>query len=345
MSGMSEEKYKKDKNLSIELLRAFMIFETVLVHIWVDQQREQMPIFLWPFEYFLNKAVLVLMMISFYFLEPKLHGSGWSLWKRLRRVLVPYLFWGLIYWLYFIGSAVFQKQIGIDTGIKYLIKQFLNGGEVYPPYWFLLLLMILTVFYHVLFKLVKKEHAIYGVIFFSVVCVFLQYSGLNKQIWSALPMSDQYTFGRIAEVFPASAIGFCASHYRFSLRLKNRIVATLCFGFLILDILYGFFEVPDGYGFGGVGSLISATAVCIFTLNISTESMGKRWKTILLYCTKYTFGIYSLHVFAALLLYRITSEDGYSVSFGFNILVYVTAYLIAFAIGHLPGGFFKKLVE
>lgn len=107
-----DNKKNQKYNLGLAILRLWMSFEVVLCHYWSgmsNNYKGSLNIFL----KFGTLAVPIFVIISFYLTETKISTSDKnSFMKRIQRLLIPYIGWGVIYWfIYIFKNILYQKII------------------------------------------------------------------------------------------------------------------------------------------------------------------------------------------------------------------------------------------
>ena len=251
-------------------------------------------------------AVPVFMFCSFYLLS---QHKQFSLYNRLKRIAIPFWFWGGVYC--FLRCIIEQK---ID--IIRIIYQLTLGSTYCSPLYFMMLMALFTV----LIVAIKKT---YILVIIAIISAISQYTGLNYNIFKSYPFPIAYSIGRFAELIPLAILGFIYGTYRNSLKLKEHIlIALLCFiiSFLLTILHLGI--VKHGFGYSGFALLCGAcfiSIVCIYVGNYS-YLIPDKWICYqkILYNTSST--IYYIHIGVGILISNFVKSP--SISAGWLVIIF-----------------------
>lgn len=336
------------RNLGVEILRCFACFSVLINHF---NGLKDLPEFVQSaYANFGMFAVPVFVFLSFYFSEKLfLYGDFDQIKKRLIRLLIPYLIFPIIYFIVFDGVIIaFRDEFRLP--IKAFFWQYAFGTyrNFNSPLWFLLDLIILSVIYIIVFRIVKIEISITFVCLSFFVALLLQYSGLNYRLFSPLRYEMRWATGRFCEIIPYAATGFLCAHYGVFEKLKkNRMLSLILSGVFCLFFIR-FKILPDAPGFGySYNNCIPLVffMVC-FAYLFPVEKNQRKSLAVIAFITKFTLGIYCMHllvgrVFDAVLAVYNTIFN----RFLFCILVYVFCFLISFIVSKFPLKYIRMLVD
>ena len=266
---------EKKINLLVAMLKIIACYAVVSIHFG-----ETLPC--------AGLAVPIFMFLSFYFTS--LNGGG-GLPRRIKRLGLPFLFWGIVP---FLVHCVFARRIDWMS----LFSQLTAGAPENHPLYFLMLMMLYSILVFPVAKLPSRIENV-SLVVLALLCFVLQYSGLNARIWNALPRWHELLCGRFFELLPAALFG------RFVRNCRNRfndrtwvlcgIITILVFGVALwfhLDIS------PLGYDYQGVPNLLATVGICILCIVIGEHlKFHERIVGLVMSLSGATAGIYYMHQF------------------------------------------------
>ena len=156
-------------------------------------------------------------------------------------------------------------------------------------------------------------------------------------------------------MLPYAALGFLCSYYGIFERLRqNKTIALIMSGTFLL-ILLRMALLPTAAGFGySVGNCIPLVFfLVVFSYFLPLEHLPTALKSMLSFCTRYTLGIYCMHMLAGRLLDALLHACNINLNrFLFCITVYEVCFVFSFCIAGLgriskkkPVRIFTHLVE
>lgn len=282
-------------NYGIGLLKIWMAFEVVLCH-FLKQEKYTLVVF----DKFIMIAVPVFTLITFYLGTSKLlEQEKTFIKKKIMRLLVPYISWGIIY--YIIYSFMSLLNYGeLFPSFKQLIWQLSFGSSpvLCPHMWWIWDVIFITVVCFLIFKCFDSERAMVIMAFGGIVALIFQYSGLNYRLFGTLRYELRYTIGRIFELLPYASCGIIL--YQFRMKYTDKRTMHLVIALSIVCILGCFKFVPFTnleYGFGYGGLLYLCIAIFLFFLfkNMYTTNWPKVIKKGIKWVQNYSLGIYCIH--------------------------------------------------
>jgi hypothetical protein len=297
----------------------------------------------------LSSAVPVFVLLSFYLLgssfsNNKDEGSS-KIVKRLKRLFGPFLFWSTL------GMVVYIKRISLRNIVTHLFF-----GTVFDaPLYYLVILIYLTLF---MWLIVRFGVKIQSVIMLVLVgfCVWLQYSGTNYNLFVSLPEKESVTLGRLAELYPYSAIGYFVG-YRFNIRncldMREQIKILLYVPLLIvlfLSMLFYFHDRLDGFGYqGGCLLLFSVTFFMLFLL-LPNGLIKQFLPRIVLSVSGISLGIFCSHYLINKVLRSwLGGSPVYdilvSIPFFYGLLLFLLSYFLCRGMKKYKDGILAKFVS
>lgn len=322
----------KERNLGIDLLKAWMSFEVVLCHYGFGSDE---LVYKYFFSYFKSMAVPVFMIISFYLFarfilckEINIEKLG----KRLQRIYTPLVSWAIIYWVVYNLFSV-KKLALSDFG-----WQILAGHSYNCPMWFNVVLALLTILFFFLCK--YSRFHIVVIILVSLIAIIFSTSGLNNISMSLRPELC-YSIGRIAEMIPYAGFGLilykCRSDKKKSLLVIFVLLITFtgkfCRGLYCSDII--------SYHYSSLKLFMCSTILVIIFLYIPLRYLPNIAKKILLFLSCYSMGVYCIHILVGTML----SIIGMTLPpFYFSVFIYLLSLLLCYTISIFPYKLLKNIV-
>lgn len=341
------------------ILRIWMCFEVVCCHFWGQNNLFYLEIF----SKARNNAVPIFMILSFYFLSRSKFVDRNMTYHdilkyggvRLNRVSYPHIFWALTWWviLMVLGDLRF---ISYRLNLIDLFWQIISGHKYYPPLWFQADLFYLTVLWLLIIYFGKVKYIdVLLSLGLLILSIYLQYSGLNYEIFFNSKSTICYSFGRIAEVCPYACIGYIWGRLSFDDKL-NRLaqrniiyritIVTICF-VIYMALISIKWNAAKPLGFQYQGVLFIFESIFLFACfdNISNDWVPYRLRKIIYMTSKLTLGIYCLHLYVGRLgsfifeLLCIPYE-----SFGYSGFVFLLSLFISCCLYIIPVTGIKRAV-
>ncbi|SDB62972.1 acyltransferase [Butyrivibrio sp. INlla16] len=328
---------KDHYNYGIQLLRMIMCIGVVIIHC-ADERTTGFQSFIY---FIATNAVGTFMLIAFYF-NKKVSDMHFDqlVKKRISRIYLPVIIWAFIYSVIKIPVGLIDKEESIS--LFDFVWQIMTGHDarLNPAMWFQLDLLMLTVLYWLYVNRLRTGIKTKEIILVASVLVFvylLQYLGINAFLFGLLRFELRYPIGRVIEMVPFAIIGSLAAYV-----VDNNLVNIKRYSLLAIVVICLIYMLRNdiginpqySFGYAGGEKLIVATA--LFILFSSADSLimkgGSIVKGIVYNISKYTLGIYSMHIIvnkilcAAKLKFKFPLEKRTIV---WSLLVYVTCYAIS----------------
>lgn len=309
-----------------------MCFEVLVCHFLPDNG---IPIWQLALVQIRTSAVPVFMVLSFLLCRNSLVcGDRKALGKRLKRVLWPQISWAMVYYIGCVLLRVLDGEtpMGLDT----LLWQLATGSseQLNPAMWFQLDLFILTVVFSLLFFAVNRRAGTCILLAIGALCLGLQYSRFNYHLFTPFRPEIQYSIGRLVEVWPFAAAGCCLFQPGVLAWMKRHWVPG-CLGGLLLCGVALVLKRPctifDSFGYAGFHILLVALGLTVLFWSLPLEKLGNRVTGLIERLSRYTLGIYCMHMLVAkvfdLILKRTTLPRQ---GFWFCVAVFAFAYLVCY---------------
>lgn len=262
-------------------------------------------------------AVPAFMFLSFY-LSRKLFDfpDCASLLRRIKRLSVPYLFWG-------IAGIAFAAVGGVNVCARNIFTQLFLGEPYAGHMWYVASLMIVTFFVFAVERYAPYKVWIYAVA--VLLCFVFQYAGWNHALFGKIAGMERFTLGRTAEMLPLAVAGLTFSRIE-NIFARRTGLAVLAFVAVAASsaIAMLFTTLPPGFGYQGLFPALMCMSLCA-SMIIAGKIIGcrfeSRFRTVELVAEQ-TPGIYFSHVLIGEALIR---YGGFSKSNLLPLLVFVLA--------------------
>ncbi|MDR2906514.1 MAG: acyltransferase family protein [Bacteroidales bacterium] len=243
-------------------------------------------------------AVPVFLMISGALILSKTYDNiGEYLKKRVVKILLPFLFWSLIYIVKNLFLAFYNgTSMSFIEILKFVIMQFKYGASFH--FWYIYMLIGLYLFFPIIGKWIKKSSACELKYFLGIwlLTTFIHFPFISK----VFPNVDlAYFSGYIG--FPVLGY-YLANKTSSDFRIeKRRAILLILTGFLITVLGTFFIAKYNGHFSDTLYKPLSPQIILIaagmFLLFKSSSRNPQKYSTILLFFSKYCYGIFLIHPF------------------------------------------------
>ena len=278
----------KKINYSLELLRLILSFWVVVHHTY-------------RYLYLFRKGLFpvpTFLIISFYFYYNTLIKKDIiKIKQRFQRILIPYIIWPILLFIFnniLLKLTKFslynRKLLLIDLAIQFII-----GRRYHPIFYYQFILIFLTIIFTLISFLFNKSCIFIFQVLLIVAYIF-QYSYLNLYIFKRNSYNIKYSLGLIFEFLPCVVMGVILRHLDISVKLKQFKSLTIIYIGIILfvSLKFDIFANIKGYFYPGV--LYNIGGNCIFILFSLLSFQNKVLIFLLKIITKFTGGIYYIHL-------------------------------------------------
>jgi len=318
---MEETNINKNINYSLELLRLILSFWVVAHHCY-------------KYVYIFSKVtfhVPIFMIMSFYFYYKVLKTkNSIKIKKRFLRILFPYIVWPI---LFFISNNIIFKLFGFSQykrklSLKDLLLQLIFGLNFHIVFYYQFILIILTIAFTIISLLFHKNFVFIFLILLIIAYSF-QYDYWNLYIFNQYSGVIKYSLGNILELLPFSVTGIAICHLNIITKLKALKELSIFFSLVIIFMIVKFDIFVRIKGFWYPGILLNIGGICIFIIFSLVSFQNKILIFVLKIITKFTGGIYYLH----LIIYNIlkTKIDLLKKrTFNGILIIYIINYIICY---------------
>lgn len=328
-----------------DILRIISIFAVVVFHINTFKNRVNINSFDWyvcnTFELLQQFCVPVFVMISGMFMLDK-DNSIKNIYLKILRLVSILFFWGVLYNL--VVSFLINKDIKMQYFATAFVKILSGNVDICYQLWYLYLAICLYVATPVLRVFVKnsaKNELLYFIIISFIVGYILPfvsqfYDAVNKWI-NYIPFFTGFVGYYV--------LGYYLKKYDIENHIKYFIYAVTFTCFLAMEIVTSNIQIKDASSFYGYETPYTyLLSVCVFVLIkdiFSIKKMSIMTSKLIATFSKYTFGVYLIHVMiiTALTKYLNFKPELYPAIISipvFAIIVFIAGMLGTFIVSKIP---------
>ena len=280
-------KTNKIINYSLQLLRLLLCFWVVIHHCYNNVYK------------FKGKFhVPTFMIMSFYFYYKTLKTKNITKIKeRFQRISIPYIIWAIFIFIFnniffeLFGFSIYKKKLLI----KDLVLQLIFGTNYHVLFYYQFNLILLTILLNIISFLFHK-YFIFVFQILLIVAYLFQYTYWNFLIFKKYSFLVRYSLGNILELLPFALIGVTLCYLDIVTKLKKLKILTIFYIGVILFFILEFDIFVRIKGFWYPGILLNIGGICIFILFSLFSFQNKKIIFLLKIITKFTGGIYYIHM-------------------------------------------------
>ena len=321
-----DSKPKNKRNYGVEILRMIMAFFVVLQHFYKPKNNTLQKI-----KNRIGFHVPTFLIISFYYLNNNLiNRKVEKIQERLKRLLIPYLFYPIIKYIISKFLYIFFHFENLRISLYHLIIQFIIGRLIVNVLWFQFNLIIITVLFYIIAFIFKSYYLPFLQIL-GILSYILQFSNINYKYFRIYKNFISLSVGNLAETLPIAVTGLYISSIDIVNKCKKNVFLNIILYTFILFIHFKYQIFYPVNGFGKQGILFNIEAVSFFVIFslIQFDKLNKKLLIWIKYLTSYTPGVYFLHSEVYLFL-KIKISLIKTQSFLGCLLIYLVCYLISF---------------
>ena len=306
-------------NYSLELLRFLLCFWVVAEHCYRNAQK------------FKGKFhVPTFMIMSFYFYYNTLITKNKTKIKqRFGRILIPYIFWPIFIFIFnnilfkIYGFSLYKKILSL----KDLILQLIFGSNYHHIFYYQFNLIFLTILFNIISFLFNKDLILILQILLIISYIF-QYNYWNLLSNKKYPRTIA-SLGVIFELLPFSVIGITIGYLDIIEKLnKFKGLVIFFIGIIIYFILkFDIFVRIKGILYPGI--MMNIGGICIFILFSLFSFQNRILILILKIITKFTGGIYYIHMICFHFLKQKVNFINCLTLHG-SLVIYISSYIVCF---------------
>ncbi len=338
----------KEYNIGFSLIRVLMCFVVILCHFW---NHENVKLWQRPFYMIEMDAVPVFMLMSFFLLQKTfiMHDNE-KMKKRLWRIIWPQIGWAIIYWIAY-GLVEMFTGINKISGISDLFWQIVGGHSRYlnPSMWYQTSLIILSVVFFLIFNFLSISKGLFCIWCMLLFSLFMQYSGVNFNLFAELEPELREPLGRTIEMIPYATLGFTISYLEIFEKLKKyrgQVIGCA----ILMGIFISKYDVLstslNGFQYQGLEKVVTAVLFITIAYFVPFQMLPLKIKKILLFMSQYTMGIYCMHRLVAYFLMEIYERLSFQTkTFYMCIVIYVVSFILCFCFVQIPVRKVKQLFQ
>ena len=282
----------KKNYLGLSILKALLAFDVINNHCFMKKSTSNQFIL-----YLLNSNKLHVpsfIIMSFYFTHDSLISIDLNkIYRRLERLLIPYIGWPII--LFIISNIVniFSKKIPLISSKNLLYQIVLGDAPNIPLHFWFLFDMIVTTNIFVFIIISMKNHYIFILLLLMIFSYYLQYSKINLYIFYS---TRQPSLGKENEFIPFAVTGFILSEFNIIEKIHKKKYKAFLISLIIYKIMqyYEIFANFKGVQFSGIK--LNACSICIILIfSLYSIESANRYQKIIIIVTNFTGGIYYIH--------------------------------------------------
>lgn len=342
--------YQEDRDLSFDAFRGCAIIAVVAIHA-IPWQLYRNYVAL-SYRQLLNFAVPAFLFISGYWLSKKTIRS-WEdyksfLQRRFSRILVPYLFWSLVY----LGYEALKIY---DVSVTQILLKLLIGGASHHFY-FIIVIAQLYLLTPILQYLNRKPYGFVSVLMFNIVALLVWYVFGRNDLWFVndphclihSPFLFWIIFYQIGLLVGSDDNeGFVLQNLNFLILLA--VLVSIAVSWLEAMAISYYDNWLRAICALKYSSFVYST--CIIFGFLALRERLKRWPRVLIVLGNYSFGIYLTHMIIirgiAKVMRRIDVVYSIQVLYQFIVVLItlLTCYVFIIVVRRfLPKPFYKKVL-
>ncbi|MEN2414094.1 acyltransferase [Flavobacterium mesophilum] len=293
-----------DRMLWAEIIRVLATVSVIFLHVVAEilNQYGNIPSFVWwtgnIYESLVRPCVPLFVMLTGVFMLNKTYELSDFLKKRFARIILPFLFWSIIYALFAWNTKVLENQeVHVFEILKWLSGKLLRGVSFH--FWYIYMIIGIYLFIPIINKWIQKatEKEILYFIFIWLIALIINQPWLSKFKGS---IDLNYFSGFIGYL----VLGYYLSVKSFAI---NKQTVNLISLFLIVTgfglTLFGTYFLSFSekkfneyfYNYFALNVLMSSTGVFMMFKNLQINYSPIAIK-IISFISKYSYGIYLVHI-------------------------------------------------
>ena len=262
------------------------------------------------------------------------------------RVLVPFLFWLVAYWIYrWINLSPKMQPKEFHAIIQWTVNLFVAEG-VSKHFWYIYMILILYLFLPFLGKVLRKLSN--STIFILLMCWVLLNILFSNQIINTL--NCVYFFQKTKDYFLYSGY-FVVGYYLMNVSMKTPNYRPINFVVFVCTVLFSAFATyfasknahkldMSFYGSLTVNTIIQSISLFLLVKDSTIQNRIMDW--IISTISNYSYGIYLVHIMVISILFnhRIFWTMAYPLISlpAIILLTLVLSFLFIFVLRKIPGG-------
>lgn len=279
-------------------------------------------------------CVPVFVMLTGVLLLGKKYELNDFLKKRFLRIVLPFLFWSLIYALFSLIIKIFggNHEMSFFELVKWLINKLKNGSSVHL--WYIYMIIGIYLFIPILSKWIQNTTE-KEIVYFIFIWLFTLF--INQPILSKFRLDINLTYF-------SGFIGYIVLGYYLSIKdftLSKEMIKMISIFLIILGVsitILGtyFLTVKNNsfqeyfYSYSSLNVLIASVGVFIFFKNVKISNLF--FTRIITFVSQYSYGVYLVHILVLRLMSVVKINNNFINPIFAIPLVSIICLLISIAI-------------
>lgn len=277
----------------------------------------------------LRFGVPVFVMISGAVLLDRSEPLSTFLSKRLKRVVLPFLFWSLVYFI-FVYAGNFQK-LSVLQILQILFNKLLKG--TYYHLWYVYMILGIYLFVPIIRKWAQnstKQELQYFLLLWAITLL------INTNVAKYLPSIEVLYFSKYLGYFVLGH--YLDKHVTTSRSRNNLYLMFFVFGVALTFLSASYLSVKENHlnitYYNYLSPNVCLLSIGIFLLGKSILHSSSKLSISL---DRHSYGIYLVHVLVLHYIYRLISHFSFDKNSPLQLLVYIMVisiitYIISFAL-------------
>ncbi|MNK69941.1 Inner membrane protein YiaH [compost metagenome] len=286
-----------------EGLRTLATISVIFLHVVAEilYQYGNISNFVWwtgnIYDSLMRFCVPVFVMLTGVFMLSRTHELSDFLRKRFSRIILPFLFWSIIYALYaWINKISEGQEVSLFKTLKWFIRQFLHGASFH--FWYIYMIIGIYLFIPILSKWIQNATE-KEILYFIFIWIFTLIAG--QPVLSGFKSDIDLTYF-------SGFIGYLVLGYYLSIKsftANKRVINLislffLIFGFLITMLGTYFLSFYDkkfnGYFYNNFTLNVLMASGGIFMLFKNSKINSPIASKTIRFINKYSYGVYLVHI-------------------------------------------------
>jgi len=248
-------------------------------------------------------CVPVFVMLTGVLMLNRTHELSDFLRKRFSRIILPFLFWSIIYALYaWINKTLEGQEVNLLKTLKWLIRQFLHGASFH--FWYIYMIIGIYLFIPILSKWIQNATE-KEILYFLFIWFFTLIVG--QPVLSGFKTNIDLTY--FSGFIGYLVLGYYLSINSFTANKRVTNLISLFFiivGFLITAFGTYFLSFSDkkfnGYFYNNFALSVLMSSIGVFMLFKNSQINSPIAIKTIKFINKYSYGVYLAHILVLSLL-------------------------------------------
>lgn len=249
-------------------------------------------------------CVPIFLMLTGALLFRRDHEIGDFLKNKFLRIVIPFLFWSLIYITYNLNTMISNgTQMSFGEKLKWALMQLKSGSSYH--FWYIYLIIGVYLFIPILGKWIRnateKDMLYFLIVWFSVMM-------LKQPYIAVLDVTPIIDFTYFSGYLGYLVLGYYLSIKDFKSKLFRNIVPLVLIALGMGITIFGTYYLTDLEGkfsevfYGYLSPNVMIFAIGVFMVFKNHNKVNAKVAPVIQFVSKYSYGIYLSHVLVLTLL-------------------------------------------